>query len=401
MKGRHTGLALLSLLAVDCGPAEPTSARPVGAMLEVRRGTLEDHVVLTGELEASNSTEMYTPRTDAWQLSIRWMADDGTPVDKGDRLVEFDNTAIVDKIADYELTVIQAGNELATHRATGSVEVAEKKFEVDKQAVEVDKARVDAETPEDLLSRYEHRQAQLKLERAQVAHGAAKQDHSAAVSAAALDDEIKKIAYDKALRQLEAAEEQIDALVLTAPRDGVAVINNHPWEGRKYQVGDTVWPGWAVAKLPDLSKMVVKAELSDVDDGRIAVGMRAVCTIDAFPDRPLAGVVKTVSPVAHEPDRNSARRFFSVTVELDETDTEIMRPGLSVQVEVLRGRADDALLVPRAAIDLADPESPVAILADGSRAPIELELCNAQACAVNSGVAEGDSLRRADEEVEE
>ena len=58
--------------------------------------------------------------------------------------------------------------------------------------------------------------------------------------------------------------------MLNAPRDGIIVIGEHPWEGRKFHVGDTVQPGWTIVSLPDLSAgMEVRAELSDVDDGRV------------------------------------------------------------------------------------------------------------------------------------
>jgi len=37
-------------------------------------------------------------------------------------------------------------------------------------------------------------------------------------------------------------------------------------------------------RIPDLSTMKVVARLSDVDDGRIAAGDRAVCTLDTYPE---------------------------------------------------------------------------------------------------------------------
>jgi HlyD family secretion protein len=365
-----------------------------GPTLTVTRGAFEDRVLLTGEIEAAASIELSSPRTDVWDLAIRWLAEDGSEVRAGDRLVEFDNTSILDKIGDYELAVVQAGNELASQRATSATATEEKRFAREQARIEVAKAELDANTPADVLSRFEHQNFQVALERARVALGAAEDDYRAASSGGSLEEEVKRIAYDKAVRQLEAAETQLEALTLTAPSAGVMLVAEHPWEGRKFQVGDTAWPGLTIAKLPDLSKMVVEAALSDVDDGRIHVGMRAICTLDAFPKREIAGVVKAVSPVAREADRNSARRFFSVVVDLEETDPEIMRPGLSVKIVVLANRLDDALLAPRSALDLTT-EPPSAHLADGGTVPVELGPCNAQVCVVASGLGEGDTLAAA------
>jgi HlyD family secretion protein len=361
--------------------------------LTVTRGDLEEHVTLSGELEASNSVELGAPKTDVWDISIRWLAEDGVPVKKGDPLVEFDNTAILEKMADYELGVVQAGNELASQQATTATETEEKKFAVETARIDVEKNDLDASAPDGVISRYDKEKAILALERAKVAIGAAKDDLEGSTQGGKLEIDVKRIAYDKSKRQYQGAREQIDSMSVKAPRDGVMLVATHPWEGRKFQVGDIAFPGLTVAKLPDLSKIVVKASLSDVDDGRVHAGMTVSCTIDAYPGRPIQGTVRTVNPVAREPDRRSSRRFFAVLVELDASDAEILRPGLSAQVEILTGRAEDSLIAPRAGLDL-DASPPIARLADGTDVEIELGLCNAQACAITSGLSEGDTLRR-------
>ena len=37
--------------------------------------------------------------------------------------------------------------------------------------------------------------------------------------------------------------------IASAPRAGMVLIGDHPWEGRKMRVGDNVWVGMAVASL--------------------------------------------------------------------------------------------------------------------------------------------------------
>src|SRR5262249_46987021 len=139
--------------------------------------------------------------------------------------------------------------------------------------------------------------------------------------AAALELRVKQIELDKARRAIAAAEKTIGELVLTAPRDGVIVIEEHPWLGRRIRVGDTVIPGMTIASLPELSQgMGVRAELSDVDDGRIAVGMAGRCTLDAYPGEPCPCTVKDVTPVARSKGEKSLRRAFAVQLDLGKTD---------------------------------------------------------------------------------
>ena len=49
---------------------------------------------------------------------------------------------------------------------------------------------------------------------------------------------------------MRVAEDAIAALTITAPRARVLEIREHPWEGRKFQVGDSAWAGLGVMRMP-------------------------------------------------------------------------------------------------------------------------------------------------------
>jgi hypothetical protein len=52
----------------------------------------------------------------------------------------------------------------------------------------------------------------------------------------------------------------IAALILTAPQDGILVVGENPRERRKIQVGDGLWPGVVVARIPDLTAIQVDGD---------------------------------------------------------------------------------------------------------------------------------------------
>jgi multidrug resistance efflux pump len=389
---RSVAIALL----VGCTTAPTIEAYRAGPeRLEVVRGPLEDHVLLTGELDAADSIQLSVPRTNSWQLSIRWMATEGARVDQGDRLLEFDNTALTQQLRELELSIIRTDNDLASHRASSSVEIDEKLLEVERQRVEVAKAKLDASVPPSLVSQREWHDYKLALERAKTAHASAVDALEAARKAAALEQEVKEIELDKAERTYERSIKQLDALVLTAPRDGVLIVADHPWFGRRLQVGDVVQPGFAAVKVSNVEVMKVTAQLSDVDDGRIAVGMPATCTLDAYPDRPFTGRITEVSAIAQPPNEKSTRRFFSVTIALDQTDTTVMRPGMSVRVDVLARAETDVLQAPRAGLRRDGDEWRAALSGGGERS-VEVDFCTPLACSVSAGVTVGERLRRAE-----
>ncbi len=395
MRRALQALALFAVAAAGCEPMvgmAGTKPEHVAPLVTIERGDLRQTLLLTGELEAENAVELVTPRTENWQIAVKWLAEDGAVVKKGDRVVEFDNSSVVEKLADLEVAVVEAGVELETQQAETAVNAAEKAFEVETQETAVAKAKLDATVPEQLISRREFQDSRLALQRAEVALTTATRDLESLKGGGRLDEQVKRVAYEKALRAYKAAGEQLDALVLTAPRDGIVLVGKEPREGRKLQVGDNVWPGLTVAELPDLSKTLVKAGLSDVDDRRVTPGMKVTCIVDAFPDIPLSGFVRAVSPVAQSPSKESTRQFFDVIVELDVDLPEQMRPGLSVKVEVPTRMVEDAVLVPRGALDWStDP--PTAALQDGERVEVSIDACNPQHCAVASGLSEGQSVQ--------
>jgi multidrug resistance efflux pump len=383
-------LALLGCAA--CDASTPTVSGHVEGGLVVRRGTFRQTALLTGDLKAVRAERIVVPRTPAWQLPIRWMEADGVSVEAGQKILELDNTQFSGELEQKRLAESKALNELIRKEADLAVELADRQFQFDTAAIRLEKARLEAEIPEQVRSRREHQEKQLALARAQVEHEKAVEELEASRRAADAELEELRIALERARKEIRIAEEAIRALTLEAPREGILVVAEHPREGRKLQIGDTVWVGLAVMSIPELSAMKVEARLSDVDDGRVEVGMPARCTLDTYPDLVFTGTVHEITPIAKEQGTESLRRAFSVVVLLDTADPERMRPGMSVKVEVLGPETGNALLVPRAALDLGG-ENPRALLADGSAVEVRLGSCEAMFCVVEEGLEEGARLR--------
>jgi multidrug resistance efflux pump len=401
------------LVVVGCAacrgePARPVAGEPARAVT-LARGTIADRQLMTGELRAVSSVALTTPRTESWQLAIRWLAEDGAQVKAGDRVVELDNSAFTAQMEEKRLGLLEAEMTLRGAQDLDAIETAQKVTELRQHQIALDKATVHAGVPADLLTGREVQERQLDKKRAEVAVDKAVHDLAAQREQAALDLRIKQIALDKARRAIEAAEKTIADLVLTAPRDGIVVIEVHDWLGRKVQAGDTVISGMPIASLPDLTHgMEVHAELSDVDDGRVAVGMAGVCTLDAYPRDAMPCTVKDVTPVARSKGESSLRRSFAVVLGLDRAgDPARMRPGMSVKVEIHPRTVPNVVVVPRGAIAIAPaiPGGPGAPppssdrrpakvrMADGELRDVTLGACDAQGCAALDGVAIGDVVQ--------
>jgi multidrug resistance efflux pump len=382
--------------------ARAQSSRDGG--LTVRRGTFRQRLILSGDLAAARGEALTVPRTDAFQLTVRWLAVDGSRVKAGDPVVSFDNSQFSSELEEKRLAASQAGSDLETAESELKTSSAERRFNVQKARSEVEKARIAASVPQDLLPLREFQDRQLALKKAQSELTKAEEVLATETKASVASVDIQRIGLAKSQRKIRSAEDSIESLSLKAPRDGMMLVGQHPFEGRKLRVGDSVWPGMSVATLPDLASMIVEANLSDVDDGRVQVGAEVLCTLDAYPTTTYRGRVVDVSPVARESQRNPMLRYFPVRIALDRADPARMRPGMSVRVEVLGPETRDALLVPRAALQFGDRGAgrggqtrqtlPRVLLAAGGSAAVRLGPCSASDCMVESGVTAGTRLRQ-------
>ena len=309
---------------------------PGGALENPRvsRGDLASRFLLTGELEAARGDRISVPRVPTWQVSIKWLEIDGSEVKRGEKVIELDNTPFASELKEKEAVTIQTGHDLAKEQAEKTAEIAEKEFQLERRQLDYEKAQIEAATPELLRGRRDSQEKELALKRAEVEFEKAKEELAALRKAAAADIANRRLALEKSRRDIQVAEEAIRTMTLTAPRDGIFVVADHPWEGRKLAAGDSVWVGLPIASLPDLASLQVVAALFDVDDGKIAVGQDAFVVLDAYPELTFPAKIVEVAPVARETGPQSLRRAFRVVARLERVDARRMRPGFSVKLIV-------------------------------------------------------------------
>lgn len=374
---------------VQQASAPSETASPTASV--VRRGTLEDRFLLTGELEATDSDRIVVPRTPVWQVSIRWIEADGVEVAAGQPVLELDNSQFTGELEQDRLAEAEAVNNLRRKQAELAGTLSEKAYQVERRRIELEIARLGAAVPAELLAERDWQEKQLAQRRAEFELHKAEEELRSAHEAGDAELEDLRLSLERARSEIRTAERAIEQLTLTAPRAGVLVVEESGEASRKLQVGDTVWVGMTVATIPNLSRMQVAAWLSDVDDGRIATGMRARCTLDAYPDTAHDGTIVEITPVAREENEQSLRRFYRVVIELDTSDPARMRPGMSVKAEVRLPPRENVLLVPRQALSWGDDGARLA-LADGSLAPVRVGPCSAFECVIDEGASEGTPL---------
>jgi multidrug efflux pump subunit AcrA (membrane-fusion protein) len=390
-------LAVLAVLpSWGCGRASAAGESRGGARVVAK--AVEDVFLLSGELRAVRSVSLTASRSEGGgRLQVRWLAEDGAEVKAGERVAEFDPTSLIQRLEERRLRLRQAELGRESLASSSAAEAERRRAAVDKAEIEDRKSLLEASVPLEYRDPKDRPALQAKWDQTRAALEKAKLDREAYEVTARADLTAARSAEEKARRELETAENSLVGMSLLAPRAGIFLVgtNFNQWgpDGpRKLQPGDNVWPGFPVGTIPDPSEMEVQAVLTEADHGRIDAGMSARCILDTYPDRVFAGRVAEVGSVAAEAFQNgpfTARAGFPVRVALERTDP-LMRPGLSVRIEVVRRSWAKALSVPRGAVRF-EKDGPVA-RRGGSRVPLKLATCTPTECVVESGLSEGDGV---------
>ncbi len=385
--------AILLLLALPVlgGCTTDADAEDVrtASSAQPREGVFTDHIVLTGEVEAEVAQTVSVPRLPSWQTSLKWLAEEGSLVSKGDRVAELDTASFASDLDSKIEARAQAEEALRQHVEETRAELGEKEFDFLRRTKEYEVAKMNADIPPEIISLKELEERKLALERAKTELEKSKTLFEATRRSKAAEQENLELDLAEKQRQIEIAERAVETMTLYAPTDGVLVLNEHPWfGGRKLEVGDNVWVGFTIARIPDLQTLQIAADLFDVDDGKVKPGMPATVVIDAFPEKTFAGSVTSVSAVAEEEGGNSLRRMFRVVVDIDGLDPDVLRPGLSARAEIETARIENATIVPRREIDFSG-ETPRLVLSGEPARTIELVDCNPLECAVKSSGEDG------------
>ena len=174
--------------------------------------------------------------------------------------------------------------------------------------------------------------------------------HKIARAKAAVDQVQAKL--QAARTALDQAKAELEKTTLYAPSDGL-VIHHEAFrngEMRTAQEGDTVIIHQPILSLPDLSTLIVKSKVREIDLHKIAVGQPALITVDAYPALSLEGKLAFIGALAKKQQgRQSREKYFQVHFSLKTTDKRL-RPGMSARVELQTAVLNQVLSLPIEAV---------------------------------------------------
>jgi multidrug efflux pump subunit AcrA (membrane-fusion protein) len=150
----------------------------------------------------------------------------------------------------------------------------------------------------------------------------------------------------------------------------------------------------AFAKVVDLSSMQVDASISQTDSEIVRLGQKAVIRFDAYPGLELGGKVEAVGMMAGGGRRVSYFvRRVPVRIAIEGSDSRVL-PDLTASADVVVGEQEDALLIPREAVQESGGKSVVMVKQGENVVPREVEIggYGSTLVSVVSGLQEGEHV---------
>ncbi len=161
----------------------------------------------------------------------------------------------------------------------------------------------------------------------------------------------RKAEVKQAQASLQSARVNLGYTTITSPIDGVIIA-------RAVDIGQTVAASLSAPKLfqiaGDLTRMQVETKIDEADIGRVAPGLSATFTVDAFPEDTFEGTVRQVrlEPLIEQ-------NVVTYTTVIDVSNPELkLKPGMTANVTIRIEKKDDVLRVPNAALRFRPPETP-------------------------------------------
>ncbi|WP_420319280.1 efflux RND transporter periplasmic adaptor subunit [Ekhidna sp.] len=339
------GVAVIAILIlVFSGSSSDAEAEVV---VEVEQGEFIVDIMTSGTLEAKNSVPIKGPQGirnyRIWNLTVQHIIDEGTEVKKGQYVARLDPSELTGKIKDAQLEVEETQSQFTQVKLDTALTMRQARDElinldytVREKQLTLDQSQF--EPPATI------QKAEIELEKAKRALQQAKENYEIRrqQNVAKMQEADAELKGDK--NELEGLMSLQKDFTILAPQDGM-LIYERSWDGKPVKAGSQI-SAWdpTVATLPDLSQMITKTYVNEVDIRKVKRGQSVEIGFDAFPDKNQKGRVTKVANVG-EQRPNSDAKVFEVEIEVFGTDP-VLKPGMTTSNRIITKALDSTIFVP-------------------------------------------------------
>jgi HlyD family secretion protein len=367
----------------------------VNLYAQAEKGQFDIVVTTTGELQAENSTDIRGPEFTesrnirSMDIKIQDLIAEGTEIKKGDYVATLDRTSFDNTLKDELDRLTTYNQNLEVKTLDTAVTLSNLRDNIKNLQYSVEEAVITLQQ-----SKYEPpttiRQAEISLDKA-------KRNLDQAIRGYALRVEQTKSDIKNLQRQIVEQNQRVADLqkilskfIITAPSDGM-VIYKRDRTGTKRKIGSSISP-WdnVVATLPDLSTMISKTYVNEIDVSKVKSNQKVELMVDAFPERNYSGNVISVANIGEQLP-NADAKVFEVLIKLDGSDP-ILRPSMTTGNKIVTKTINDVTFIPLECVQAGTDSIPFVYTKKRTRQVVLLGESNENNVIVEKGLEPGDVI---------
>lgn len=381
---------LLLALFFSCAPKTEQKSE---IMAEAQRGEFMITVTATGELQAKRSVMIQAPQgmrpAGIYETTLADLVPEGTLVQAGQYVAKLDRTELAGKMSNVQTEIEKILTQLEQAKIDTAIELrglrdqlVNMEFTKKEKQLKVDQSKYE---PQSVIQ-----QAELDMERTERDYTQLlKKYELVQIQSEAKIEEINALLRQNQ-RQMQIYTDLSNEFTIMAPKDGM-VIYSRTWNGKK-EPGSRI-SAWdpVVAELPDLTDMISKTYVNEVDISKVKVGQEVSVKVDAFPDRSYTGNVLKVANIGEEL-RGFDTKVFEIIVQVNEIDS-ILRPAMTTSNEIVTDTYTDVVFVPLEALQ-SDSLAFVYTESNGRihKREVIIGLSNSDQVIIEHGLSEGEQV---------
>ena len=388
-----TGIVILVAIIILIVFSKATSKKDISNLyVESQKGQFDIVVNTTGELQAENSTDIRGPEFTqsrnmrVMDIKIQDLVPEGTEVKEGDYVATLDRTSFDNSLKDEleRLTTFETNLEMkildtAVNLSSLRDNIKNLRFGVEEAGITLQQSKFEPPTT--------IRQAEIALDKANRSLDQAIRGYSLKVEQAKSDMRTNKNNLSEERQRVTDLQTVLSKFIITAPSSGM-VIYKRDRLGAKRKVGSSISP-WdnVVATLPDMSSMISKTYVNEIDVSKVKEGQKVEIMVDAFPERSYSGVVLSVANIGEQLP-NADAKVFEVLVKVDGSDP-ILRPSMTTGNKIKTKTISDVTYIPLECVQAGADSVPFIYLKNKEKHIVVLGESNENNVVIEQGLETG------------
>lgn len=307
-----------------------------------------------GEIEAAQSQKIMTPGRRP--MTIAWLKAENSIVEEGEIIARFDAQQILKDSREEELELLSLEQDIVKSNA----EQKQVKQDIDSDQVfvrqefefvdrfAIDDLRIYSQL--EIIDTFANRDfLEAKDDFLKWKENSVVEQHSSQMAVLDILKQGRQTKFDQ-------HQQALSSLEVVSPYSGLLVYEKDR-RGEKPAIGQTVFPGRAIAQIPNLDSMQASLYVQANDAIDLAEGQAVSIRLDAFPEHNFAGKVASVSGFPRSIERGNPVTYFELIIELIEQDKSMMQPGRKLTAQIEVKKASSSLVIPLQSLHFEDGNS--------------------------------------------